>query len=125
MNDNPSFKKDFNSNNKNPDPVISLNRQFNKIMTNFPTPVIKDRPAGGWVQLGQLNSNLNNRRYELIKKKDGRRISRYDSADRIYQMQVDFCYLIRNVQDTEGKNGSNIRQCQEFINQVREELLLS
>ena len=119
-------KKDSNSNNKNPDPVISLNRQFNKIMSNYPTPVIKDEPIGGWVQLGQLDPNLSNRKYNLIKKnKNGKRISRYDSGDRIYQMQVDYAYYIRDVQDTEGKNGSMIRQCQEFINSCKEELGLN
>ena len=108
--------------NRNPDPVISLNRQFNKLMQGKSTPGIKDRPVGGWVkireqeeELDQNPPSLSNRTYQLVP-------NRYKVADRIYQMQVDYMYLIKAVSDSQGKNTSLIKGCQEFINSCREEL---
>ena len=113
--------------NKNPDPVISLTRQFNKLMLGKSTPGIKDRPVGGWVKIEkESNPNPQNRKYELIHiDSEGRKIHRYNRENRIYQMQVDFCYLIREVKFTEGKKAAAIRQCQEFINSCKEEFALA
>ena len=102
--------------NRNPDPVISLNRQFNKIMGGKSTAGIKDKPIDGWVELGsERTPDFSNREYVLVP-------NRYDAADRIYQMQVDYCYLIKEVINTNGRNTGMIKNCQEFINQCREEL---
>jgi hypothetical protein len=112
------------STNKNPDPVISLTRQFNKLMLGNSTLGVKDRPEGGWIKLDGTNPNLTpqNRKYELLHyDEEGRKVSRYDRGDRIYQMQVDFCYLIAAVRSAQGRNAA-IRQCQEFINGCKEEL---
>ncbi len=103
------------STNKNPDPVISLTRQFTRLMHGRPTKGIKDKPVGGWIRLGESTGVTNNRKYNLVK-------NRYHSADRSYQMQVDFCYLIKPVKETGGKNAAAIRQCQEFINRCKIEL---
>ena len=114
------------STNKNPDPVISLTRQFNKIMLGKSTRGIKDRPVGGWVKIDRKsNPDTHNRKYEFIHTtSEGKRISRYDRGDRTYQMQIDFCYLIRAVKFSEGRNAAAIRQCQEFINRIKAELVL-
>lgn len=102
--------------NRNPDPVISLNRQFSKMMAFRQTEGVKDKPVGGWVQLGDESPpSLTNREYRLVP-------NRYSVADRIYQIQVDYMYLIKGVIDTNGKNTALIKTCQEFINSCREEL---
>jgi len=112
------------STNKNPDPVISLTRQFNKLMLGSSTLGVKDRPEGGWIKLDrESNADPHNRKYELLHyDDDGKKISRYDRGDRTYQMQVDFCYLIGAVKSAQGRNAA-IRQCQEFINSCKEELV--
>ena len=111
------------STNKNPDPVISLTRQFNKLILGNSTLGIKDRPEGGWIKLGESSRDPQNRKYELLHyDDDGRKISRYDRGDSIYQMQVDFCYLIAAVKSAQGRNAA-IRQCQEFINSCKEDLV--
>ena len=111
------------STNKNPDPVISLTRQFNKLMLGNSTLGVKDRPEGGWIKLGEESANPLNRKYELVQYDDaGKKLSRYDRGDRTYQMQVDFCYFIAAVKSAQGRNAA-IRQCQEFINSCKEELV--
>ncbi len=111
------------STNKNPDPVISLTRQFNKLMFGNSTLGVKDRPEGGWIKLDRENNpDPHNRKYELLHYDEGRKISRYDRGDRTYQMQVDFCYFIAAVKSAQGRNAA-IRQCQEFINSCKEELV--
>jgi hypothetical protein len=102
--------------NRNPDPVISLNRQFNKLMQGKSTSGIKDKPVNGWVQLGgDAPPSWTNRKYHLVE-------NRYNAGDMIYRMQVDYCYLIKQVSDTQGKNTALIKACQEFINNCRERL---
>ncbi len=114
------------STNKNPDPVISLTRQFNKLMLGKSTLGVKDRPEGGWIKLDRDNNpDPQNRKYELLHYDGtGRKMSRYDRGDRTYQMQVDFCYLIAAVRSAQGRNAA-IRQCQEFINSCREEIAVA
>jgi len=103
--------------NRNPDPVISLNRQFDKLMRGRPFTGVKDKPVNGWVQLGDENApSFSNRKYLL-------KPNRYQRGDRIYQMQVDYCYYIKEVIDTNGRNTGLIKNCQEFINTCRAELV--
>ena len=91
---------------KNPDPVISLNRQFSKLMIGKPMPRIFDKMV--------KDSNGKYTGERIITK------NRYEAGGRIYQMQTDFCYLIKEVKQAGGKNA--IRRCQDFINRCRDEL---
>lgn len=102
--------------NHNPDPVISLNRQFDRLMRGRPTTSIKDKPVGGWTELGaETSPSLSNRKFNLLP-------DRYQRGDRLYQMQVDYMYFIKQVSDTNGRNTALIKNCQEHINRCREEL---
>jgi len=96
-NDKPKHR----GSNRNPDPVISLNRQFNKLMQGKHSNRIKDRKVNG--------------KWNITK-------DRYEAGGMIYQMQVDYCYLIRDVKDSKGKNPGAIRRCQEFINSFKAKL---
>jgi len=95
-------KAKHKSSNRNPDPVISLNRQFNRLMQGKHFPRIKDKRVDGV--------------WSFIKR-------RYESASPIYRMQVDYCYLIREVKESKGRNPGAIRRCQEFINSCKSQLV--
>lgn len=87
--------------NRTIDLISSLKRQFRKIMTNKQCgKVVDERLADGT--------------FDILP-------NRYERGGRIYQMQVDFCYLIRRL-TIDQRNSALIHEVQAFINACRDEL---
>lgn len=85
------------------DPLIDLQRQMNKLVYGKHVSKFKDvydAASGTW-------SFVQNR---------------YEKGSRVYQMQVDFMYLIKAVRDS-GRHSSDVRKTQAFITACATELL--
>lgn len=87
------------------DPVINLNRQFHELMANRGIQrvsgdrFIRDGKGGGW---------------EFV-------TNRYKHGTRLYQMQVDYMYVIKDVVDR-GRNPYFVKLAQKFIDDCAVEL---
>ena len=83
------------------DPAFDLAKQFQKLMYGQQVRRIKDKlnKDGTWTYMK----------------------NRYAAGNRIYQMQCDFMYLIKDVRER-GRNVNDVLKCQEFINLCRTEL---
>jgi len=84
------------------DHVKSLSNQFFRLMYGHNTGKIRDK-------------------YDIKTKTWTYVANRYDVGNRIYQMQCDFMYLIKDVQDSAG-NLYFVKRTQDFINECAKEL---